>query len=60
MLSWAARNDDGDRIVKRFCLDVDKISHTAVECADVVKTSTTKLGNKAGLNLSSVIINVIS
>ena len=59
MLSWAARNDDGDRIVKRFCLDVDKSSHTVVDCADAVKTSTNKRG-MAGLNLAVIIINMIS
>ena len=46
-------------IVKRFCLDVDKSSHTAVNCADGVKTSMTKLG-MAGLNLASIIIKMIS
>ena len=59
MMSWAARNNNGDRIVKRFCLDVDKSSHTAVDCADAVKTSMTKLG-MAGLNLASIIIKMIS
>ena len=49
----------GNRIIKRFCLDVDQSSHNAVGCANAVKTSTTKL-EMGGLDLATIIFHAIT
>ena len=59
VISWAGKDDDGNRVIKHFCLDVDKSSHSAVGCANATKTSLNKL-EMAGLDLSTIIIHVIT
>ena len=55
IILFAARDKHGRRIIKRFCLDVDKSSHAALNCAAAIKESLSKL-NMAGLDLSSISI----
>ena len=59
ILSWAALDKDGNRIIKYFCLDVDMSNHSAKDCASAIKLSLNKL-TMAGLDLSKIKVFVIT
>ena len=57
ILVWAGLDQHGNRVIKYFCLDVDKSSHSAKDCADAIKLSVKKL-YMAGLPTSIEIISI--
>ena len=51
MLIWAGLADQGNKVLKYFCLDIDRSNHSAKDCAAAIKNSRIELpedddGNK--------------
>ena len=59
IIFWAGRDDDGNRVIKNFCLDVDKSSHGSKDCASAIAMSIKKL-KVAGLDTSNVEFHAIT
>ena len=53
ILIWAGLDDQGNKVLKYFCLDIDRSNHSAKDCAAAIKMSINKL-EKAGLNTSQI------
>ena len=53
ILIYAALDEHGNRVIKYFCLDVDKSSHSAKDCADAIHQTVKKL-YMAGLDPNSI------
>ena len=53
------RDENGKRVIKYFCLDVDKSSHSAKDCADAISVSMKKL-RVAGLEIHTFEFHAIT
>ena len=51
--------DQGNKVLKYFCLDIDRSNHSAKDCAAAIKMSINKL-EMAGLNISEIVLFVIT
>ena len=53
LIIWSGCNRKGNRVMKYFCLNIDKSSHGSTGCASAIKHSVTKL-KLSGLNTSKI------
>ena len=59
IMIWAGRDKDGNRVLKYFCLDVDKSNHLAKYCAEAIKMTIKRL-KVASLDTSSIVFHAIT
>ena len=48
IISWAGQDENGNKVIKNFCLDVDKSNHSAKDCAEAISMSIKRLRATAG------------
>ena len=53
LIIWSGFDREGNRVIKYFCLDIDKSGHHLKDCASAIKYSVTKL-ELSGLDTSKV------
>jgi len=53
IILWAGQDENGNKVIKNFCLDVDKSNHSANDCAEAISMSIKRL-RAAGLDTNTV------
>ena len=59
IIMWAGRDKQGQRVIKYFCLDIDRSNHSAKDCAGAIKIGIKRL-EVAGLDISMIEFHVIT